>query len=117
MKETQFFVTLANLANGSAQAVFSEELEKVLENIADGRYPAKAKRTLTITVELEPDDDRRRATMAIHYKKKLPARAIASQVFVRKHGSKFVGLENDPEQLGLFEDEERRSLLIPDETQ
>ena len=115
MKEK--FTTLASLANGEASKIFSEELEKLLANIADGRFPAGGKRKLELIVELEPDEDRKRCTVAVQCKTKGPARTTATQLFIRRHEGRYVGLEQNPEQLGLFEDQAGNILPFGEPTQ
>lgn len=49
---------LTNLSDGGVQEKFDMAMQKLLENIHDPNTKATAKRKLTLTLTLEPDDNR-----------------------------------------------------------
>ena len=63
--------TLINIGGGRAQDVFARELETVLENIADPRTPAKAKRSIVLTITFEPTETRGQLMTSIRAKSKI----------------------------------------------
>lgn len=68
MKASEEKLSLANLGQGAAIEKFDRELQKVLDNIQDPNTGATAKRSVTLTVSLKPNDDREFADIDIAVK-------------------------------------------------
>lgn len=58
MKQKNIDLPLSQLANGAIQEKLDAELVKVFENIHDPNTKAEDKRTVTITLEFVPDENR-----------------------------------------------------------
>lgn len=97
-------VTLTTLASGTAEELFQHELEKVLRNIADPNTPTKTARKITLTVAIVPDDSRDAAAVQISCKSVIASpKAQATAVYLGKQGARFVAMEFNPKQTGLFD--------------
>jgi hypothetical protein len=64
-------VTLESLNNGQAVALFEREMKAVLKNIADENTPAEAKRIITISISIKPEEDRGGAAFEVTANSKL----------------------------------------------
>jgi hypothetical protein len=62
---------LSGLADGAVQEKLDYELQKIFNNIHDPNTPAKAKRSVTIKLEFEPDENRQTIKVASDFKTKL----------------------------------------------
>lgn len=71
MSDTE--LTLAYLAYSETGKKFDERLAEALAHIADEKTPACPKRTITLTLELHPEEDRSLAAIAVKVDSKLPA--------------------------------------------
>lgn len=49
---------LSTMSNGGVQEKFEQELKKITENILDPNTEAKKKRTVTITLTYQPNENR-----------------------------------------------------------
>ena len=79
MKENFEKVSILEAASGAIKERTDYELSKVIENIMDPNTRADKKRTLTITLELLPDADRKQIAVKTIVKSKLePTSPIAS---------------------------------------
>lgn len=98
-------VTLSTIAGGAAPELFDHAMRRVLDNIGDVNTEPKAKRTITLTVEITPDEDRRLLATVVRSEVKLAAPKGAPTVLymgVRTGGERFA-VESDPVQAQLFE--------------
>lgn len=88
-------VDLNDFANGALAARFNEELKKVLENIQDPNTKAKSARKITLTLSLQPDEDRELAIVDIQAKSTLVHRAgVSTKLLIdRDNDGKVVGKE------------------------
>lgn len=66
-------VTLANIGGGAAMELFHAEFQRCLENIQDVNTDPEARRTITITIALAPDEKRSRIDATIKAKSSLAA--------------------------------------------
>lgn len=69
--ENSYMVDLNNFANGALAARFNEELQKILENIADPNTEPHKNRILTIQVNIHGDDNRDVVNASVIAKSKL----------------------------------------------
>lgn len=98
-------VTLDNLAEGAAAELFQAELEKVLRNIADPNTDPTAIRRVTLTVGIQPDEDREVGEVAVKASSKLAGpNGARTRVYFGRHQGAFVASEFNPKQAGLFDE-------------
>lgn len=94
-------VSLANLARGAALERFDDELQRVLNNIADPNT-AEGMRELKLTVKIKPDASRSTGKVEIICSSKTqPAKPCATTIFIGQEGRQAIAFEHDPEQLRL----------------
>lgn len=77
-------IKIASLARGALEERAAEELQKVLENIADPNTDWKKVRKVTIELALKPmDEERDRIALAIKTKSSVqPYKPISTQLFM-----------------------------------
>lgn len=98
------FVSLETLGQGAAVEMFADELKKVLANVLDPNTKASAKRSVTLTLEIKPDEDRSFASSSIEVKSKLaPTKPVGVPIYIGNHAGQPVATERDTRQLS-FED-------------
>ena len=111
--QEEAFVDLASLAGGAALELFSRELERILENIADPNTDAEAVRELKLIIKLKPSESRESATVAVQAESKLAAfRGAGTTIFIGKRKGRMVALESNARQMQLKWDEESRPTPI-----
>jgi len=98
--------SILEMASGAIQERADYEMVKILDNILDANTKAAKKRTLTITVELIPDDERRQIRINAFAKSKLePTNPIATSLYLTADGhGEMVAVEMVPQvpgQLGM----------------
>lgn len=81
-------LTLANLGDGAAEEMFQDELKKVVGNCLDPNTVRKAKRTVTIKVTMEPNQDRNECSVAVEVVSKGASRVHAQQTVWIGHSRK-----------------------------
>ena len=54
--------SIMSMARGAFEERVDYEMDKVIQNILDPNTKATAKRKITLTIELTPDDERRTST-------------------------------------------------------
>lgn len=109
-------LTLLNLAGGGIVERFQDALEEVLENISDVNTDPKATRAITIKVTFKPrDDDRDFGDISFDCSPSLaPPRKVHTQAWFGRDGKRYVAVENNPRQPGLFkQDPEHPGKVIP----
>jgi hypothetical protein len=95
-------VTLGTLAHGAGEELFSEELQKVLKNIADPNTDAKSAREITLKVRFTPNDDRTMGDTIVTCASKLaPFRKVHTVVYLGRRDGAFVAVESNPKQLAF----------------
>lgn len=81
--ETDINLWLSSLNEGALQQQFEAEMEKVIDNIADLNTEYKPKRSVTITLTIEPDERRDITGMSIEVKSKLaPQKATSTRIVI-----------------------------------
>jgi hypothetical protein len=76
-------IDLTNFADGSVAEKFNQELQKVLENIADPNTDPKKVRKLTLTVKVAGNDKREVLDVQVEAKSALvPAKAIETKLIM-----------------------------------
>jgi hypothetical protein len=75
--------SILEMAHGAIMERTDYEMKKVLDNILDPNTKAAKKRTLTVTLELLPDDDRRQISVKATSKSKLePTNAVSTALYI-----------------------------------
>jgi hypothetical protein len=76
-------IDLTNFADGSVAEKFNQELQKVLENIADPNTDPKKVRKLTLTIKVAGNDKREVLDVQVEAKSALiPAKAIETKLIM-----------------------------------
>lgn len=102
------YVSLENLARGAANELFEKALEQVLQNVADYNMPAGKTREISLVFAMKPDEDRKRIGVEVGCKVKLAsATGVSTEVYIGKHNGRHVAVEYNPDQMGLFDSQER----------
>jgi len=102
--ETYQRTTIANIANGALAEQFQDALLKVLANVDDPNTETKAKRKITIELDLTPDATGRALQVAISVKTKLaaPKEAESTLFIVRDGKGEVFGVNDNVYQPELF---------------
>ena len=96
------YVDIQTLGRGAAMELFNDGLNKALENILDPNTPPKQARTITLTVELKPTDDRDVATATMNVKVKLAsAKGVSTFIFIGREAGRAVAMQRDTRQMDL----------------
>ncbi len=75
--------SILNMARGAIQERTDYEMAKVIDNILDVNTKAAKKRTLTLTLELLPDDERRTIQVKATAKSKLePTNPVSTSLYI-----------------------------------
>ena len=95
-------LTLGNLANGAAEAMFEREVERVMKNIQDINTPATIARTITLQVKIKPSETRDVAAAIVKITSSLPGiqDKFASLLF-GKENNKLVAMQQKQLQQDL----------------
>lgn len=112
MKQEYEAVSLDRLNGGQVVALFDRELSDVLKNIADENTPAKATRSITIQINIKPEEERESAVIEVSAKSKLaavkPSKSFAVFGF---DGNKVTAYQTDVKQLKLGEEPESSNIV------
>ena len=73
MNETNNRDSIMRMARGAFEERVDYEMDKVIQNILDPNTKATAKRKITLTIELTPDDERRQIQVSVTAKSTLAA--------------------------------------------
>ena len=82
--------SIMSMARGAFEERVDYEMDKVIQNILDPNTKATAKRkiTLTLTIELTPDDERRTIVVSVTAKSTLAAtNPVATALYVTSDGN------------------------------
>lgn len=83
MNETAQRDSIMRMARGAFEERVDYEMDKVIQNIIDPNTKATAKRKITLTIELTPDDERRQIQVSVTAKSTLaPTRPVATSLYV-----------------------------------
>lgn len=76
-------IDLNKLANGAASEKFNNEMQRVLDNIADPNTDFKKARTVTLTVTLKPNENRNLSDIKISVKSTIaPSHPVATEMLI-----------------------------------
>lgn len=97
-------VTLTSLKGGAAVEMFEFELARVLENIDDPNYRAKGKRRITLTFDIDVDDNREIRDVEIGSSAKLAGKKpVTTKVNMGRRQGALILVEFDPRQTDMFD--------------
>ena len=110
-------ISLATLADGAAIEMIDEGLEAAWKDIIDPNTPAKSKRSVTLILTLEPDEDRNLVTIGIQVDKKLAKvrPSVARVELCRGAGGKLIAVElrsRQAELPGVNENEDENVISL-----
>lgn len=92
-------VALGNIADGAAEELWQDALQKVLDNIEDPNTDEKAKREIVMRFTITPDGDRRHAKVAVGCTTKLcGVQAIKARLLIGKHLGRMVAREAERQE-------------------
>ena len=115
MEETNSQLSLGSIGGGVAEEKFSEEPQKVLDNIVDPNTEEKAVREITIKVKLKPNGTRSHIDIFVSSASKLgPSKAYLTKAFVgRRSDGTGEAHEHNPEQMQfMFERAQKPSISM-----
>lgn len=74
-------ISLDKFAKGGLKAVFNREMQRTTSNICDPNTEAKTKRTITLTIEIYPDEDRQLGKVEVKAKSNLaPTKSLTTKM-------------------------------------
>lgn len=80
--------SIMRMAHGAFEERVDYEMDKVIQNILDPNTKATAKRKITLTIELTPDDERRQIQVSVTAKSTLAAtNPVATSLYVTGDGN------------------------------
>lgn len=80
--------SIMSMARGAFGERVDYEMDKVIQNILDPNTKATAKRKITLTIELTPDDERRTIGVSVTAKSTLAAtNPVATALYVTSDGN------------------------------
>ena len=87
-KQTLDRKSILEMAHGAIMERADYEMAKVLDNILDPNTAPTKKRTLTVSLELTPDADRRQISVKATSKSKLePTNAVSTSLYITGDGN------------------------------
>lgn len=104
---TKEMVTLENLGGGAASEMFSESLEKLIENVVNPNTKPDAVRTITLKMKVKPDKKQRTlCVVELSCEQKLAAvMPFETAMFVGMENGVVAAAEYAPKQGKIFDDE------------
>ena len=97
--------SILQMARGAFQERVDYEMGRVVDNILDLNTKATAKRKITLTIELTPDDERQTISVAVQAKATLaPTNPVATALCITSDGNgEMVVAEEAPKILKLVQ--------------
>ena len=106
MNETQKR-SILQMARGAIMERADYEVTKAIENILDANTSATAKRKITITLELKPDDKRQNISVSVTAKSALvPTNPVVTSLYIADSDNVVEMVPQIPGQLGIDETEQ-----------
>ena len=109
--------SIVQMAMGAIQERIDYEMTKIINNIVDLNTKAAAKRSLVITIDLMPGEDRQTIAVSATAKSKLcDTNAVMTSLFITNDGNgEMAVVEMGPEipgQLGLDNEEQPKAQIL-----
>lgn len=112
MPEQPRTLTLSNLADGAAEELFQQALARVLENVDDPNTDAKARRVITLSFTVTPDEDRRTGKVAVSCSTRLAGISpMRVNIHIGRHDGRVAAVEA-LHQEELFPQPQARPALV-----
>lgn len=113
----QVHESIMRMARGAFEERVDYEMSRVIENIMDRNTKPTAKRKITLTIEMTPDDDRRMIQVSVTAKSALaPTAPVATSLcMTTDHNGEVVVAEMVPQipgQMGLDGSEQSRPKIL-----
>lgn len=94
--------SILQMARGAIQERADYEMSRILDNILDANTPPTAKRKLTITLELKPDDARQNISVSVTAKSALaPTTPVVTSLYVADNDNVVEMVPQIPGQFGI----------------
>lgn len=94
--------SILQMARGAIQERADYEMSRLLENILDANTSPTAKRRLTITLELKPDDQRQNISVSVTAKSALaPTNPVVTSLYVADNDNVVEMVPQIPGQFGI----------------
>lgn len=98
-------ISLENIADGVAKELFTHELNKVANNIADANAGATAKRSITLKFDFAPDEEREEVKVTVSAKTSLaPIKSYTKTAYTGKRNGKPTLYSGDTKQTDMFDE-------------
>lgn len=108
-------IKLATLAGGAVQELFDNDLEKVIDNIADPNTSDKVARKLTIEFKFLPAGDRELVGLEIKTKTTLaPVEGTKTKMVIGKDGNVLIAAEYNNQIKGQVKIDEETGEILED---
>lgn len=94
MDNTEQRNSIMQMAKGAFQERVDYEMTRVIDNILDPNTKATAKRRITLTIELTPDDERENIAVAVQAKSTLAStNPVTTALFIARgrNGERIIG--------------------------
>ena len=110
--------SILQMARGAIQERIDYEMAKVIDNILDPNTSAQKKRKLTLTIELQPDDNRQTVFVNCTAKSALcPTNQVSTSLYITGDGAtgEVVAVEmvpNVPGQQDMFGEEQEAAPIL-----
>lgn len=96
--------SLIDMANGAIKERLDYEMGRVIQNIGDPNTKAAAKRTITVKITLEPDEERQHIEVSATASSTLaPMHPVKTALAVGNEGGHVVAVELTPQIPGQFD--------------
>lgn len=96
--------SLIDMANGAIKERLDYEMGRVIQNISDPNTKATAKRTITVKITLEPDEERQHVEVSATASSTLAAlHPVKTALAVGQEGGHTVAVELTPQIPGQFD--------------
>ena len=103
------------MTTAQLQPMVDEAIREVLENIVDPNTEATAKRSVTLTIKLNPDKERSTLGIELGVKTSFaPRETIGAMAFISHTRDGVVAVENDPGQRNLYEEDDETDTPVVD---
>jgi hypothetical protein len=97
-------INIGNICDGALVEAFEVELAKVIANVMDQNTEAKKRRSITMTVDFHPKDDRTQINVEFTISTKTAGLIPStSRIFIARDGEGGLhAIDEDPRQMHIF---------------
>lgn len=106
-------LTLATIADGAAEELFARELARVVDNIADVNCDPTKPRTITLTISLAADEERKKGEAVVSCTSRLVGvKPASTPLYYGRDQGRFTVVESPVRQNELFTNPEARPRVV-----